>query len=198
VFRVGLNGRRLLGNKVRRCSDRRRPLLRLHIIMLYAPCEISLPHKKGAKDQSLADVAEPELGGGSFLSFPCARLPDAARDNDWEAVRELLFELGASAIDRRDNTGSNLLHWAIRHGKTRLIRVSHSASPAMFVLSAALGWRVAARERAPLAIPRGRCRQSGICDADTQPRRWRAADMYDGFVWDGDLSIGHARRPEDA
>jgi hypothetical protein len=63
-----------------------------------------------------------------------ARLPDAARDNDWEAVRELLFELGASAIDHRDDTGSNLLHWAIRHGKTRLIRVSHSA-PRVLCLS---------------------------------------------------------------
>lgn len=69
---------------------------------------------------------EPELGGAS--SFPFARLPDAARDNDWEVVWELLFELGASVIDLCDDTGSNILHWAISHKKTRFIRVSESAS----------------------------------------------------------------------
>lgn len=86
---------------------------------------------------SVSPPARPLEGGLCGAAEPCAstdennergvvcnggRVPDAARNNDWESVRVLLYELGPSAIDCRDDTGSNLLHWAIRYGKTRLMK----------------------------------------------------------------------------
>lgn len=51
------------------------------------------------------------------------RLPEAAAAGDWEAVRQMLRELGPGCINSRDSGGSGILHWAIRAGKTPFVKV---------------------------------------------------------------------------